>query len=239
MQTIRKVSQRDVLFSEQMKLADLIDLNYNLLPVISRLGVSVALSDFSVAAACEKSGMDVPTLLLICNVYTFDDYVPSTGDLSKGNPRSIIKYLHNSHLYYLDEALETLQGMLTRLLEPCNDNQKTIFWKFFNDYKAELQRHFGFEEDTVFPYVQSLIDGKAGADFSIGKFEDNHSNISEALNDLKNIIMKYIPAECSDLLRSRVLMEVYGLEVDLAKHTRIEDNILVPIVTRIEENVRA
>ncbi|MCR5004158.1 MAG: hemerythrin domain-containing protein [Bacteroidales bacterium] len=238
MTTLKKTIQRDVLFSEQMRLADLIDLNYHLLPILSRLGVSVSLSDHTVADACAKSDVDVATLLLVCNVYTFDDYVPSGAALSEGNPTDIIKYLHNSHSYYLEDAVIAMQEDICKLLEPCGEKQQAVIWKFFNDYKAELDNHFGYEEKVVFPYVASLLRGEDRKGFSIAQFEDNHSNISEALNDLKNIIMKYLPAECSDALRNRLLIAIYRLDIDLVKHTRIEDNILVPIVTRIEENGR-
>ena len=61
-------------------------------------------------------------------------------------------------------------------------------------------------------------------------------NIDEKLEDLKNIVMKYLPAECDSEMRIRVLMTIYYLQEDLKRHTYVENNILAPMVTRMEKN---
>ena len=48
--------------------------------------------------------------------------------------------------------------------------------------------------------------------------------------------MKYLPQECDDRQVSEVLFKLYLLEMDLEKHTSIEDDILVPMVNRLEEH---
>ena len=71
--------------------------------------------------------------------------------------------------------------------------------------------------------------------YSIEQFEENHSNIDETLNDLKNIVMKYLPDTCDTVLRNEVLYRIFRLEEDLLKHTLVEDNILIPLVNKLEE----
>ena len=72
--------------------------------------------------------------------------------------------------------------------------------------------------------------------YSMEQFEENHSNIDEKLNDLKNIVMKYLPSVCDTVLRNSVLYHIFFLEDDLDRHTMIENNVLVPMVNRLEEN---
>ena len=60
---------------------------------------------------------------------------------------------------------------------------------FFNEYKNEVIRHFDYEEVTVFPYISNMVKGARPGDYEIGVFRENHSNIDDKLNDLKNIIM--------------------------------------------------
>ena len=73
-------------------------------------------------------------------------------------------------------------------------------------------------------------------DFAIIQYEENHTNVEEKLGDLKNIIMKYLPKECDDRQISVVLFNLYLLEMDLEKHTAIEDDILIPMVNRLEDH---
>lgn len=217
-----------------MKLADLIELNYRLLDVFSRLGVQLGFGEHTVADACSRLGIAESSFLLICNEYTFDGYVPPAELLASANAADITRYLHNSHIYYMNTEMEMLRSSLKTLLEPTEDAQRQVVEKFFLDYRAEVQNHFNYEEDVVFPYVNALLGGVRQDGYCIGKFEENHSNIDEKLNDLKNIVMKYLPEVCDPVLRNNVLYHIFSLEEDLHHHTLIEDNVLVPVVSLLE-----
>jgi regulator of cell morphogenesis and NO signaling len=113
-----------------------------------------------------------------------------------------------------------------------------VVWDFFRGYKVELENHFGFEEREVIPYVQDLIIGMKRSGFSIDRFEENHSNIDEKLNDLKNLVLKSLPAVCDRNVRIELLLRLFILQEDLRCHTYIEDSILVPMVRLLENPQR-
>lgn len=152
------------------------------------------------------------------------------SDLVEG----VITYLHQSHDYYINVALVGLASSMDKLIEPCPEKQKSVIWRFFENYKAELDRHFAFEEGEVIPYVKELVTGNRRENFSINDFEDNHSNVEEKLSDLKNIISSSLPEECDPVQKSSFLHYVDNLHRDIERHTSIEDNILVPLVRLIE-----
>ena len=189
------------MITPSMKLADLIELNYRLLDVMSRLGVGLGFGEHTIADACRNCGISESSFLLICNEYACNGYVPSGELLASASVADIMKYLHNSHIHYMDSEMETLR--------------------------------------LSFPYVEALLAGKSGNGYSIAQFEENHSNIDEKLNDLKNIVMKYLPDVCDPLLRNRVLYHIFCLEEDLHHHTLIEDNVLVPMVDLMEKGAAA
>ena len=223
-----------IVFSESMKLADLIDVNFKLLNVLSRLGISLGFGENTISEVCQKQGINLESFLLICNIYTYDDYVPSAELLSSADPMTIVDYLHSSHAFYLDKEFASLEKNIKAMVEPCDDMQKKIVSKFVVDYKQQVENHFAYEETTVFPYVRALRQGKVTEGYSIEQFEENHSNIDETLGDLKNIVMKYLPDTCDTVLRNEVLYRIYRLDEDLAKHTIIEDRVLIPIVNKME-----
>ncbi len=227
---------RNDLFNIEMKVSDIVDLNFQLLLVLPRIGLDLKYIAMPISEACEKCGIDPETFILICNVYTFNDYFPSSDTLENSSIENIIKYLHNSHSSYTGKALHELTLSLNKLIAPCNEKQKQIVLKFFTDYEKELKNHFAYEEENVFPYVQSLVQGKKCSGYSIEQFEEHHENIDEKLEDLKNIVMKYLPAECDSEMQIRVLMTIYYLQEDLKRHTYVENNILAPMVTRMEKN---
>jgi regulator of cell morphogenesis and NO signaling len=84
--------------------------------------------------------------------------------------------------------------------------------------------------------VKNIAANASEKEYHIGKFEESHSNVDEKLNDLRNILMKYLPSVCDSLLAIKVLSHLYKLEYDLKKHTSIENNILIPLVNKLEKN---
>lgn len=228
------MDDRHIVFSASMKLADLIDLDWKLLNVLSRMGIGLGFGENTISEVCAKQGIDLNSFLLICNVYTYDGYVPSSDLLSTADPVTIVEYLHNSHSFYLDKEFVALEKNIGAMVGPCDVRQKRIVAKFFSDYKSQVENHFAYEENVVFPYVRSLMEGIRREGYAIEQFEENHSNIDETLNDLKNIVMKYLPETCDTVLRNEVLYRIYRLEEDLTRHTIIEDNVLIPMVNRIE-----
>lgn len=217
-----------------MKMADLIEVNYHLLAVLTRFGIEGGFGEKTVRDICEKNRLDTDTFLLICHVFTRKDYSPTEEILRDGRIDDILRYLHQSHDYYMNNALVLLASTIEKLVEPCTETQKCVIWGFFSQYKTELEKHFAYEEGEVIPYVQNLLIGKRSANYSIDRFEENHSNIEDKLSDLKNLILKSLPAVCDDRLRVRLLNYIYALQNDLDSHTAIEDNILVPMVRLIE-----
>lgn len=51
-----------------------------------------------------------------------------------------------------------------------------------------------YEEQTVFPYVESLLSGEKNAAYSIDIFRRQHDQVEAKLRELKNIIIKYYPS---------------------------------------------
>lgn len=221
-------------FSESMKLADLVDVNFKLLNVLSRLGIGLGFGELTIREVCSRQDINLSSFLIICNVYTYDSYMPSAELMAEADPETIIDYLQGSHTYYLNKEFPALERNLADMASPCSDRQKKIVSKFFADYKEQVVNHFAYEEDVVFPYVRALRQGKVQGGYTIEQFEENHSNIDETLNDLKTIVMKYLPETCDTVMRNEVLYRIYRLEEDLARHTVIEDTVLIPMVNKME-----
>ena len=226
-------------FSSNMKVADLVEANYRLLGVLARLGIDGCFGERTVAEVCEQSGLDPDTVILLCEVYSTPGFRPSMEVLRHAHVGDVLRYLHQSHDYYLNQAIVEIEESIEWLLSPCSARQQQVVWNFFRGYKTELKNHFGFEEQEVIPYVQGLIIGQRREGFSIDRFEENHSNIDEKLSDFKNLVMKSLPDACDRRARMTLLFSVFALQEDLKCHTYIEDNILVPMVRLLENPGRA
>lgn len=224
------------IFTPDMRLSDMLDMNYSLVQVIPRMGIELKHAGLRVVDACAFAGIDPATFILISNLYSFPDYTPSPSEVASADIHDILRYLHGSHAYYTRVALKNLEASFDRLVEPCDENQNKVILKFFLDYKKEIEKHFALEEEEVFPYVESLLDGKREEGYSISDFEEHHEDVDEKMEDMKNIVMKYLPDVCEENMKMWVLLSIYRLRDDLRRHTYVENSVLVPTVRNLEND---
>lgn len=220
------------------KFADLAASVPAFLGVVSRMGIKPGFGDSTVAEVCAKEGIDTSAFLLICNVYTYGNYTPSRQLLDRADPGEIVRYLRNSHTFFLEYYMEQLSEALRDLLSPCPEKQKSVFLKFLHDYKEELARHFSFEEESVFPFVKAVLDGDnphETVEEGITEVEDSHISVREKIEDLKNIILKYLPAQCDSMKAYSILQQILAMAYDLDRHTAIEETVLIPMAGRIRK----
>lgn len=230
---------KHLLFTERMKMADLIHANYRLLFVLPRFGLRLGFGDKSIGEICRLHDISVSLFMSVCNIYTFDDFLPDPGELNSFTAEDLTGYLHQSHENYIREQIPRIRSRVLSLVDCCEEKNGRILERFFDDYNREVANHFNYEETVVFPYIHNLSEGmKSDEGYSIGQFEKNHSNIEEKLGDLKNILIKYLPDTCPEVPRNRLLLDLFLLEDDLNKHSLIEDRILVPLVEQLEERMR-
>ena len=126
--------------------------------------------------------------------------------------------------------VEVLNG--EKLYKPSIDKIIHMFYKY--EYKDEVENHFKYEEEVVFPYIKSLCNNTLTPNFSIHEFESNHSNIEDKLNDLMNILIKYLPANIFPKERIEISLDIMEVTSDLSCHTLVEERVLVPFVEMME-----
>lgn len=223
------------LFTTRMKLADLIHTDYKLLLLLPRFGLNLGFGDKSVEECCRQHHISEKLFVMICNVYAFSHYLPGEEELNQVDINQLLLYLKKSHSYYLDNRILTIQSQLADISENEGTQQKKILNRFFEEYKNEVIHHFEYEEKIVFPYISEMKTGVNQDGYSIEIFEQNHSNIEDKLNDLKNIVIKYLPGTALLLEKTNMLFNIFSLEEDLCKHALIEDKILIPLVQKQEK----
>ncbi|MDR0541779.1 MAG: hemerythrin domain-containing protein, partial [Dysgonamonadaceae bacterium] len=142
------------------------------------------------------------------------------------------------HRDYLKNRMPEVIEQVLNLVDRCRMKHGEMLMGFCEKYRQEVVAHFDYEEQVVFPYIRALLEGKKTDSYKIKEYERNHSNLDAALNDLKNIIIKYLPPECTIEKCRNVLIDLFLFESDLSKHTLLEDQILIALVERIEHNLQ-
>ena len=218
------------------KMISLIRDNYDLLQSLGSFGISLGFGDKTVRETCEMNGVDTYTFLAIVN-FTCNGYGRFEDD-EQLDVKTLLHYLDASHKYYLDFQLPFIRRELEDSLNG-DDSLSSIILKFYDDYAQEIRRHMKYEQKTLFPYVQALIDGQPTADYSIETFSKHHGAADKKLRELKLLIIKYLPGDGQHNNQlTATLHDIYDNEAWLQQHAQVEDCIFVPAIRRLEQQVK-
>mgnify|MGYP002624862080 CR=1 FL=1 len=215
------------------KMISLIRDNYDLLQSLGSFGISLGFGDKTVRETCNDNGVDCYTFLAVVN-FTINGYGRFDDD-EQLDARTLLHYLDASHKYYLDFQLPFIRRELEESLDESNSLSHLIL-RFYDEYAQEIRRHMQYEQKTLFPYVEALLEGRAASDYDVETFSKHHSAADKKLRELKLLIIKYLP---SDGLRNNkltaTLHDIYDNEAWLQQHAMVEDEIFVPAIRRLEQ----
>ena len=226
------------------KMISLIRDNYDLLQMLGSFGISLGFGDKTVRETCEDNGVDTYTFLAVVN-FTANGYGGFEDDDQLSIP-TLLHYLEACHAYFLDFQLPYIRRELQESLEETSQisNLKPQFsnplaqliLRFYDEYAHEIRRHMHYEQKTLFPYVQSLIEGRPANDYNVDTFSKHHGAADKKLRELKLLIIKYLPQDgLHNNQLTATLHDIYENEVWLRQHADVEDYIFVPAIRRLEQ----
>lgn len=227
-------------FTKQDKMIFLIQSNHHLLPVIHRFGFRLGFRNKTVEELCEEYNINAAFFLTIVNTFHNKNFFP-TQKLLSFSPLLIIDYLKKTHQYYITYSLPQIEQLMHQLLISASEQfrEMKMIEEFYLQYKNKLLLHIQEEEEKVFPYVESLVinpDEIKNRDFN-PNFEEEHEHVDLELDDMKNLILKFISPVYDELVCNKLLDEIYRFEKDIHDHARIEDAILIPQVEQLQKKI--
>ncbi|MDE5570780.1 MAG: LuxR C-terminal-related transcriptional regulator [Prevotella sp.] len=224
------------MYEPQDKMITLIKDNYSVLQALGSFGINMGFGDKTVAETCELNGVDTYTFLAVVN-FTINDFTNYEDDDQLSVP-TLLHYLKACHTFYLDFQLPFIRRELQESISE-DDQLGRLIMKFYDEYAQEIRRHMKYEEKTLFPYVQSLIDKRPVSDYNIEMFAKHHESTDKKLRELKLLIIKYLPANAHlNNKLTATLYDIYNNEEWLRQHAEVEDRIFTPAIRRLERQTR-
>ncbi len=218
------------------KMISIIRDDYSILQVMGSFGIKMGFGDKTVREVCEEQGVDTFTFLAVVN-FCINGYKDNSV-IGKLSVETLLHYLRAAHHYFLDFELPYIRRELTEALDP-DDNLALLILKLFDNYAETLKSHMQYEEKTVFPFVEKLLEGKVSHHSPLETYSKHHGKSDHQLTELKNIIIKYLP---DDRLRNNrltaTLYDIFNTEHLLALHVEVEEELFVPTINQLEQKCK-
>lgn len=224
------------MYEAEDKMISLIADNYNILQSLGRFGISLGFGDKTVREVCEDQNVDTYTFLAVVN-FSINGY-RGFDDSERFSIPTLLHYLKASHEYFLNFQLPSIRKDLEGALDE-NDNLARLIMKLYDEYAHEIRHHMQYEEKTVFPYVDDLLNNKVNDKYDIETFSKHHGQVSLKLKELKNIIIKYLPSDIKHNNQlTATLYNIYNNEEWLQNHSLVEESIFIPAIRKLEQRYK-
>ena len=220
-------------------LIDIIEKNPYTLLVIEHLQKFDYPKNVTIKEFCKDTQVPEDLLIILLNTYTNLSYTQNFCCNRELLPW-LVNFLKNSHSYYKNEKYPLINNLLSELNKSINTNEAKLLSKFFHNYFNEVIEHLDYEEKIVFPYINELLNGKNKSKliFSSEEYLEHHNDIEEKLSDLKNLLLHHFKFEKYYNLGRQLIFHLFELEFDLKAHSKLEENLLVPSIKKLELNTK-
>ena len=208
------------------KLINLISNDYRFLQVLSRFGIPLGFNEKTIQEVCDEEGVDCNTFLTVVNfLIGGNDFKFDNKSLSLS---SLLHYLKQSHIYFLDFYLPSIRRKLLDGINLKDSDVSFLIIKLFDEYVEGIRTHMEEEEQHLFKQVEAIISNKKLFEEEFPLYSRHHKEVGAKLRELKNIIIKYCPPDASANLLNAALYDIYRCEEELESHCMIEDKLLIP-----------
>lgn len=207
-------------YSTNMKMAALLSDN-RMLSVLERLHFKLGFGDSTVADVCRTQSFPADLFVEISNVFADPEYAPNLESLGRSDVALLADYIRSAHKYYSEVSVPHLHGLIHTMLGEVGTSFADALNKFFDELVEKLNSHFEHEEKVF----RSIGNGNFEAEN-----EESHAQFLEKLDDLKNIVIKYLPDNGENFSRYNMLNHLLAMETDMRNHMRVEEKLFNPLV---------
>lgn len=192
------------------------------LQLLNRFGISMGVGEKTIAAVCDEQDIDCETFLAIVN-YAINKEIQSEPQIDID---TLHRYLENAHAYFLNFQLPRIRQELLQALNLAQGENRVplMIIQYFDEYVQEIRAHIEHEKEHSYEQHE---------------YDDKH--VAAKARELKNLIIKYYPKDQETKgerheghmqLLYAVLHDLHHFEQELALHCAIEDEIMLPAITK-------
>lgn len=215
------------------RMRDILPANHALLLVLSRFDIPFGFGDSTVEDICRNASVHCPTFLAVANFICHRPVVDTDISLP-----ALMDYLRQAHTYFLDFILPLIRRKLIEAINTSDTSDAAfLILKFYDDYVGEVRRHMEHENNSVFAYIDSLLNDTPPASSSqIERYRASHNNIVEKLKELKDIVIYHYRHENNHML-NYALYDINNCEDDLLSHCDVENKLFIPAAMKLEREL--
>lgn len=228
-------------------MGDVVVEDYGRASVFKRFGIDFCCGGSrSVREACDEAGVALGDLERALASGAGTDQT-SWADTRSWDPAFLADYIVQVHHSYVRQALPLLVGFSTKVAQVHGEDRPELFVvrDLVHELAGELERHMKNEEEVVFPRISALVAAQRdGAGERVGlvgesvrTLEDDHDHAGDVMGRIRGLTEGYAAPESACTAYRAMLAKLAEFEEDLHRHVHLENNVLFPRASVLEEEL--
>ncbi|MDP9463974.1 MAG: iron-sulfur cluster repair di-iron protein [Actinomycetota bacterium] len=199
----------------------------------------------TLADACAGKGLDPAVVAMELGVAATEGHA---SDWSTMGAAELVDHLEATHHRYLWDEMPRLSALVAKVVSVHGERHLELHAvaACYAELRADLEPHLLKEERVLFPMIRELAAADAAPSFHCGTLQNpismmlrEHDAVGELLVELRRLTSGYqSPADgCASYLACFAALA--ELEADTHLHIHKENNLLFPVVVRMESELSA
>ncbi len=199
----------------------------------------------TLADACTSKGLDSTLMAVELAAAVSEEIVT---DWSTMEVVELVDHLESTHHRYLWEELPRLSALVAKIVSAHGERHPELhaIVVCYEKVRAELEPHLTKEERVLFPMIRELAVARSAPSFHCGTLRNpismmlrEHDAVGELLAQLRQLADGFqVPADGCPSYRA-CFAGLVELEADTHLHIHKENNLLFPMVVRMENELSA
>jgi len=231
---------------EHATVGEIVASDYRAAGVFQRHGIDFCCGGKQpLTAAAEAKGVSVT---VIVSELQHLDGAPAVA-VENGTCAELIAHVVDRHHGYLRTAFPTITGYLEKVVTVHGERHPELasIAGRFRDVREELESHMYKEEQILFPLIEQLERSDTGRSAApsgppvaaiVEVMEAEHTSAGTVLAEMRTLSRDYVVPDDGCATYRACYQSLAEFEADLHRHIHLENNILFPRATEIDERVR-
>jgi regulator of cell morphogenesis and NO signaling len=221
--------------------------NYKTAQIFRNYGIDFCCGGgISVEKACSQK--NAPYVTVLSELESLGNTASVSENYNSWKLDFLADYIVNTHHDYIKNKLPELNFYANKVARVHGERHPELYdiLRLFLEIEQEMSQHMMKEEHVLFPFIKEMVSAQISAQqlskppfgtvkHPVEMMEHEHDSAGRIMEEIQQLTNNFTPPDDACTTYRVLFQNLKAFQEDLHKHVHLENNILFPKATKLEE----